>query len=247
MINAFFTALRALTRLPLQGDDSSNNQLVLNMFAPAGLLLGLVLWLVAWFLLMASGPLAAAFVTGVAFGPLYWWVTEGRNPGGVIWCATNWGMAAGTSNDEAAQFRPYWVMLTVQFAFLFRLAATAILVYSGHPLWLAAAPLMGMTAHADLLLSARPADEPGTVPVRVPLVWLVTGVLVIVLGGLAAGLLKTGLLAGLLVLVLAWALTPWGCRWLEARCGGVNEHVHGAIREAVELMTLAVGVLAFAV
>ncbi|MEI8079060.1 MAG: hypothetical protein WCH61_05460, partial [bacterium] len=198
MLNAFFTALRVLTRLPLQGDDSSNNQLVLNMFAPAGLLLGLLLWLVAWFLLMASGPLAAAFVTGVAFGPLYWWVTEGRNPGGIIWCAANWGAAAGASDDEAARFRPYWVMLTVQFALLFRLAATAILVYSGHPLWLAAAPLLGMTAHADLLLSARPADA-GAVPVRVPLVWLVTGVLVIVLGGVAAGLLKTGLLAGLLV------------------------------------------------
>ncbi|MFA5203877.1 MAG: hypothetical protein WC708_05665 [Lentisphaeria bacterium] len=250
MASAFFTALRLLTRLPLRGEDNPDNHLVLNMFAPAGLAIGLVMWLVAYFLLKACGVLAAAFLAGVAFGPLYWWLTEARNPAGIIWCAGNWRLAEPEeAGGEAARFRPYWVMLAVQVVFLFRLAATAILVYSERPLWLAAAPLLGMTAQADLLLAARAAGpDAGAAPPRLPVVWLTAGGLVIVLGGLAAagGILKTGLLAGLLALVLAWALTPWLGRWVESRCGGVNEHVHGAVREAVELLTLAVGVLAFA-
>ena len=44
----------------------------------------------------------------------------------------------------------------------------------------------------------------------------------------------------------AWVLTGVMARWIEVRCGTVDEHGHGAVRECLEVMILLIGVLYFA-
>ena len=234
---SFFMALRLLTRLPLQGNERPDNGLLLLFFPVVGLVLGLVLWLLAAFLIYAVGPLTAAFLAAIGFPLLFWWLTEGRNLTGLIWAAGNWEMPEQLGHDEE-HYRPFWIIVIVQAFFLARVAATGILIYTGHPLWLAVGTTMAMAAHAELLKESVLSPAQKAQPYWH---WIIAGTIAI----LISGLLK-GLPAGILALVLPLVLTPIFGRVVGANCGSNTEHGHAAIREVTEILVLLIGVLFFA-
>lgn len=237
MVNAFSTALRLLTRFPVRTEECRDTRLILVMFPVVGLVLGVMLWMAAAFLAYASNRLAAAFICAMLLPPLYWWVTEGRNVSGIIWCAGNWRQGE-TDADTEARYRPYWVIVAVQVVFLCRVGATGILVYNNHALWLVAGPILALAAHAELLGNAvQPQEQrPG-----VGWHWILATVCCVLAGGVLHGLP-----AGILAPVLAWVAVQFLARHVEFNCGVLNEAGHGAIREVIELITLVVGIISFA-
>lgn len=236
MANAFFTALRLLTRLPVRSEESRDTRLILDLFPLVGLCLGLLLWAVAAFLVRASNPLAAAFVCAMLMPPLYWWLTEGRNLSGLIWCAGNW-RAGEVDAETEGRYRPYWVIVAVQVVFLCRVGAMGILVYNNNAMWLVVAPVLGFAAHAEMLgYASTPVDHrPG-----ISLHWVTALVCCVLAGGFLASLP-----AGILAPVLCWVAVPFLARRVESNCGALNDAGHAAIREAVELIALVVGIVSF--
>ena len=237
IIKGLFTALRLLTRLSVSREESQDSRLVLGFFPAVGLLLGLIVWGVATFLQFATNSLAATVLSAIVLPPLYWWLVEGRNLRGIIWTAAHWQLP-DAEDEEENQYRSYWVLLAVQTLFLCRVAATGILVYSDKSLWLVVGPIVAMAAHAELVAAETPAPDS---PPQWSLHWLLAAAFAI---GVTSFLKSP--LAGIFAVVLAWALTGFLARAVEAHCPKPTSNSHGAIREAVETVVMLIGILYFA-
>lgn len=236
LVQAFLTALRLLTRLPVEVRDSADNRRVLTLFPVVGVGLGVLAWCIAAFLYFSTNPFAAGFLCAVILPLFLWWLTEGRNLKGIIWAASRWALV-DSGDEENNQYRPYWVLLAVQTAFISRIVGTGIIVYSGHAAWLLVPSALALSAHAELLAGAALAPE---AQARWPLHWLVGGAIAVVVAGC-----MHALLAGLAVLIVAWGVTHFLGRVLATRCGGPVDASSGAVREAVEIVALLVGIIHF--
>jgi hypothetical protein len=201
-----------------------------------GLLLGILAFVLAALLLLASGvrPTAGALLGAVAVPTLLWYLTRGQGPNGTIHVLENL-FTSGAANG-AGRNAIYWTLCAFQALVALRILAIGLLMANGAHAWLILAPTLGAAALGELLRSATGTARPATG--HPYLNWILTATVT-----LAVGALVQALLGALIALALTWLLVPVLGRTLTAHGGGLDAPACRAGAEVLETLVLLVGVL----
>jgi adenosylcobinamide-GDP ribazoletransferase len=233
-MRGLLAAIGFLTRLPVpasvfEGSEARSAQLA--WYPLVGLLIGALLWVLAWLLHSASPMLAAALL-------LVGWValTGGLHLDGLADSADAWVGGLGDRERTLAIMKdprsgPMGVAVVV-LVLLLKFAALASLPHPDSALWLA--PLLGRAALTGAFLTTPyvRSGGMGSALVTAPRTACVVGLLLSLLITLIAGWHGLRALVACVVVFVGWR---WSCM---QRLGGMTGDTCGALTELVEATVL---------
>lgn len=237
-MDAFKTALRMLSRFSLATAERPVKPVeVMAWLVLVGLAEGVCYACLAALIMWLTGGGIGGVISALAILSLSWYFTEGTKVKGFIRFLES---LRGSSADVTG---PYLQITCFQGAMLLKAACIAVLVASGHGLWLILPPVLSAAALAELVMvPAVLRDRQENFPVWLQARhWFIALALCIVVGGL-----MTAFAAGVTAAVLGWLLVPALVRLVQRVSeAGPGDAGRRAIMEFVEMVILVLGVLTF--
>jgi len=238
-MNAFKTALRLLTRFPVETTAPPDDANVLACFPVVGALLGAGMWLAALILVGLTNAVVGSLIAAVCLPALLWWVADGKNLRAVIWFLEQRLRDDSPARPVQGISAVYWRVSAFQAVLLLKLLCTGLIVSAGYLPWLLVTPILSFAAFAQMCRPRRAADDERS-PAREHAHWIVAAALVLIVTGLTG---EVGV--GCVALIIALLLVPALERVVPSAPGAPAETGNRAAMEFVEQLILLLGVLHF--